>query len=672
MSNPVRIASVPFIRIAVPFIFGILLYGKYPSVPVIVSIAGLTAVLLAGTFVYRKEVLSRCKSVFVNSTIFTVLFGLGWLAAAVHSPVELGGKQLNTPCYITFRLQQISHKDITTELWGEATTAEGQSVNLAMTLKGNNYSLKAGDILYCHTALEKIRNSGNPESFDYVQFMRNKGILYRAFITADDYTLIGHRKTLQTLSVGWRDRMISHIRLTGIDSKTADFAATVLTGDKVIGKDVQEAFADAGLAHILAVSGLHIGVIISIVSFLLCPLRNPRLKVAKLVISLAAVWIYVVFTGLSPSATRAAIMATFVFTSKGLLKKNSSINALFAAAFFILLYSPSSVYDIGFQLSFLSVAGILLFAERLTYRTNYWIFNYLSASVAVTVSAQLGALPLMVFYFHSIPSGFLLSNILVVPILPIFMFFLLSSVVLSLAGWSWGVFICLLDAVYAIIEYVSMLSRDMFPALNGLWIDSFSTLLIVIAIFSTGIIWRFELKRAFFLVPAALFAISLLSVISVKMTMPQSGVFISDEYTSTNIVCYDAGKVFIVNSKNDTSEISQFIANNRRFFIRQGFDSIFKTSNPISRENIRIDYPAIFAHGKSYLFLVGNYRKRHSGRQRVHADYAIVTNNFYSQLSELPQFIDADTLVFPNEIYKTRRDTLIDYAVRHNIRFIAP
>ena len=147
----------------------------------------------------------------------------------------------------------------------------------------------------------------------------------------------------------------------------------------------KQAFSQAGLAHILAVSGLHIGVITIILSALLFPIRGPRMNKFKFFTILACIWFYVAFTGLSSSAIRAAIMVSFVYASKIFLRKHSSINALAASAFFILIFSPNAIYDIGFQLSFLSVTGILLWANNLLPRSSNPILNYASSSLSVTL-----------------------------------------------------------------------------------------------------------------------------------------------------------------------------------------------------------------------------------------------------------------------------------------------
>ena len=131
------------------------------------------------------------------------------------------------------------------------------------------------------------------------------------------------------------------------------FTIAFCTGDRRYMSDSdKQAFSQAGLAHILAVSGLHIGVITIILSALLFPIRGPRMNKFKFFAILACIWFYVAFTGLSSSAIRAAIMVSFVYASKIFLRKHSSINALAASAFFILIFSPNAIYDVGFQLSF--------------------------------------------------------------------------------------------------------------------------------------------------------------------------------------------------------------------------------------------------------------------------------------------------------------------------------
>ena len=144
------------------------------------------------------------------------------------------------------------------------------------------------------------------------------------------------------------------------------------------------------------------GVVASLIYFLffLLSLFKSCRKLRPL-FTLFVLWIYAYITGLSPSAVRACIMASFLLTAEFLDRRNSSLNALFAAAFFMLSYDTNLIFDVGFQMSFSAVTAILLFYTKLNIGGNspYFIVRWLSSCVAVSIAAQIGALPIAVYYF---------------------------------------------------------------------------------------------------------------------------------------------------------------------------------------------------------------------------------------------------------------------------------
>lgn len=663
---------MPFARVAVPLAIGILLNGINTgrTLPGILACALTAAAIMA--FLLRHKLFSTYRNYAINATLFLFILSLGWSTAETRYPAVIPDKLMESPCFLNFEIREIEQKNITTELLGEAVVKNCQ-INLNITLKGNNYRLRPGDLLYCHTRIEEIKNSSNPESFDYSAYMRNKGYIYRAYITNDDFIRTGHTDRWANRPAEWRDKIIQNIRSIGLSDETENFAIAVTTGQRHLDDATKQSFSDAGLAHILAVSGLHIGIILFILNGITSFLKRPQLKLIRLTIVLTGIWLFTYFTGLAPSATRASIMATCLFASKILLKKSSSLNALMASAFVILLFSPSSIYEVGFQLSFLAVGSILLFAERLTYRTKYRTANYLSSATAVTVSAQLGTLPLIAYYFHSISSGFLLANLLAVPLLPFFMTLLLCALLLSaVGGISWMPLTAGIDGIYHTIRQIADWTNHWMPAFDNIWIDGIPTTALTAAVFTTGFMLLFRTNRKLLAIPATLVAFAFADTLLSRSALPQTGCFLSDEYSSTNLVCFADNELFVVNSKNDTAEISEFLERNKKFLIKHQFDTIHKVISPLNRNSFFASFPFVFANNKTYVFLTGNFKKKFAGKYKLHTDYAILTNRFYNQLSDLPMYINADTLIFPNEIRQERRDSLIRYAKRNSIPFIAP
>ena len=153
--------------------------------------------------------------------------------------------------------------------------------------------------------------------------------------------------------------------------------------------------------------------------------------------------------------------------------------------------------------------------------------------------------------------------------------------------------------------------------------------------------------------------------------IPEKSIFVTDGYSSTNIIYCENRTAYILNSRNDTAEISQFVEHNRVFFFNRKIDKIHKIKHEnIRKKDLYISYPIVYALGKSYMFVEGNYKKNRL-KNSFSINYAIITNNYYNQLPDLFQYVNPDTIVIANEIYDTRRDTLIEFAKRNKIPLIA-
>lgn len=310
-----------------------------------------------------------------------------------------------------------------------------------------------GDQLQLHITPRMISNNGNPCEFNYRRYMDGRGIRYTGFFRARD--IVGHRQAAR-LTVRERSQKTAH-------SLTALFAAaglqddglgviTALTlGDReLLDREQLDAFARSGVMHIMAVSGLHVGMISMALSWMLFFLRG-RLKPLKAVITVPLLWVFAFITGLSPSVLRATIMFTFLQAGTLTHRPASSMNSLLASAFIMTAARPAVLFEAGFQLSYLAVAFIILFFSRFSglLRPGNRILRYIWQVTALSLVAQAGTMALTVRLFNIFPLLFPLSNILVVPItflilmLTLFLIMVspihfLSSFTASLLDWLAG------------------------------------------------------------------------------------------------------------------------------------------------------------------------------------------------------------------------------------------
>ena len=284
-----------------------------------------------------------------------------------------------------------------------------------------------------------VPDTHNPGGFNYKAWLFRNEITHQLYLAKGSWTLLPSKKSnqyLQLLQQKIRTRLQQNI--TGTQEKAV--AAALLIGYKRdIDSDLMKAYSNTGVIHVIAISGLHLGLIYG----LLIGIFNwmPGLTIKKWIaplVMLLVLWGFALLTGAGPSIVRAAVMFSFIIIAT-MIKQNSSIlNALAASAFFLLLLHPFYLWDIGFQLSYAAVLSIVLYQKKI-YDTLYFKYKWIQACWqlnAITISAQILTLPLVVYHFHQFPNYFLLSNFIVVP---------LSSIIL------YG---CLLILPFASIAYV--------------------------------------------------------------------------------------------------------------------------------------------------------------------------------------------------------------------------
>ena len=216
-----------------------------------------------------------------------------------------------------------------------------------------------------------------------------------------------------------RSQLTEQYRDAGLEGEAYAIISAMTLGDKsALTPDIRNPYNTTGAGHVLALSGLHLGIIYWLITFLMV---GRRWQVASQVATILAIWAFALLTGLSPSTVRSAIMLTvYALMSIG-YRRQASVNVLAFTAIVMLIVTPSAVFDISFQMSFLAVLAILLFYPLLyglvplPFLQRHPLARCLWATAVLSVSAQIGVAPLIAFYFHRFTTYFLLANFVVIP-----------------------------------------------------------------------------------------------------------------------------------------------------------------------------------------------------------------------------------------------------------------
>ena len=277
-----------------------------------------------------------------------------------------------------------------------------------------------GNILIFRLTPLKITNRGNPCEFDYKFYMENQGYRHYGFSSSEDIIDIQtpEKRKFRYLALIFREKLLNIYRHNGIEGEKLAIIAAITLGEKGLLEPVQkEIFSKAGIMHIMAVSGLHAGIVALLVSWLFFFLRG-KLRPIKEVISIASLWVFAFITGLSPSVMRSALMFSFLIAGRLIKRPVNPINSLLASAFVLIIASPSVIFSASFQLSYMAVFYIISFEKHLAgiFDIKNPLPAYLWRSASTTITAQAGTLPLTITFFNRFPTWFIFTNVLILPV----------------------------------------------------------------------------------------------------------------------------------------------------------------------------------------------------------------------------------------------------------------
>ena len=281
--------------------------------------------------------------------------------------------------------------------------------------------LEYGDKLTFNKNLNKIEAPKNPEQFNYKAFLQQKDILFQTYLRSGDWDKLASNEKYGIVynALKLRTYLLNILETNNVKGDELGIAAGMLLGLRdLLSPELRQAYAGAGAMHILCVSGLHVGIIFLILNALLSFLNHSvKTKVIKASIILLFIWFYALLTGLSPSVVRSATMFTFVIIGQNINRHTNILGSLSASAFLLLIINPSLLFDLGFQLSYSAVVAIVILQKPME---NLWIPNNIVLYkiwqlITVSIAAQIGTLPISLYYFHQFPNLFLLTNIIVIP-----------------------------------------------------------------------------------------------------------------------------------------------------------------------------------------------------------------------------------------------------------------
>jgi len=422
-------SKVPMLKPLIGLMAGIVV-GKYvdltliPFLPYVIVICFL---IIIGS---QLEYMIRYRRYIFSLFSYVIFFLIGLWIISVDKPqfvsnhftkfeaIQIRGIVDDEPIYkertIRFPLKVISVLDSSLSQY-----AEGRIMITLLRDSGANLILNYGDVLTFVNKANRTFSPLNPKEFDYNAFLENKNIWHQCFLSDGEYkiTAQGKGNILLEQSLHLRQVMIQKFEQYIRVPEAYKIAIALIFGYRsLVEASTLEAFTNTGTIHVLSVSGLHVSMVFGLLTFVLIGLDRFKYgKVIRCLFILIGVWGYVVLTGMSPPIMRAGIMISFFIISTVSGRRQVGINTLLASALFILILEPRYLFDIGFQLSYTAILGIILFYPLLK---KWWLPNNKWLSIVVeycyiSISAQLFTLPFALYYFGQFPYYFLIANLFI-------------------------------------------------------------------------------------------------------------------------------------------------------------------------------------------------------------------------------------------------------------------
>lgn len=644
----------PYVRIIVPFIIGIV-FCCYIHTPYAISLAALMATVPVAIATYRKRV-RYTLGWLCGMVLFLCFFALGNLVYAIHTKPEL---QISTSqceyraCVLTTpkKSSKASKVDLQIEAIDMFGTWQEYNAKIAGTIMNDSLSeqLKAGQTIVFSAQISPLDAPKNPFGFDYSQYLQLNGIDGSIFLNSGEWRIADENvKGIKQRALNMRQKLVGLLEDAGLEGNELGLASTLVLGYKNnIDAEIKEAYMNAGAMHVLAVSGMHVGIVCTALEIIMKILGGCRLLRIKRLAIIALLWCYAFITGLSPSVMRATVMFSFVMFGKVAGKNINIYNSLAASAFFLLIYNPSLLFQAGFQLSYVAVIGIVFFQPRIVrlirIRKKNKLLKYLWELTAVSIAAQIATFPFCLYYFERTPVYFWLSNIIVSPSATIMIFLTLLLLAVSpIAILSKSVGVVTAWVAKSMNRIMMDISNLPFSTIENAYITIPQAVAVGVAIVSATI-WLVTKKGNWLL--ASLSAVLVFFIpVSLNKLDGCNTQAICIYYSPKNplIQFVDGNNSYWLNKLDIGKRINPMVKGGNEFWNAMRFKAIGNDGQDIGKMRV---FNGFFCFGDKTGMILNDSTKRFSIKAPMMLDYLIVTGEPKIKVRDMP-----DRLSFRNVI----------------------
>lgn len=676
--TPSPLSRVPALRILLPFAAGIVLGTALPGfIPVAVP-----ATLALGAHAtlrhLGKDPLAQLRlRPWWIVPLMLLSMSAGGLSLQLSRPVPIDLRALNgkTVCGL---IESIEPYDFSMRLQVRLTHVVGQPAKhqrVLLTTRGCDYTLNEGDLISFTGNFSPITNLGNPDEFDREDRMWQQGILYGQHLPVSHLHCVSHRPTLLSHADLLRRHLINRVLTTSLSPPCQDLMIGLLLGEsRQIDVRVREQFSAAGIAHILALSGLHVGLLTGLVWFLLFPLDYLRLRRLRLVITLAVLAGFAWLTGMSPSVVRATIMISFTLIAIVLYRRSLALNAMCLSALLTLCVWPSALYQAGFQLSYITVGAIVglqgrIFPEIVARKQRflYWLWSlFVTSVIAMAATIMLSA-----YYFSSFSMLSVLSNVLILPVMPLVMGLDVIFLFLSSIGLEWNVLNSCLEALYAYMNKVSeWLSLLPGSHISGVYVTGM-TVWLFYGLLACLVAWVISRRSRWLIATMGMTLLVIAQMSWLKLHTPSETVLVLNDYRSTPILWHENGKTYAWLPDSPDADRTLFERAHRRLLAHLGGDSLQWVTDSVTSDLSLVRAPLAMLQGKRVLVAGKGVNKswlEHADRLGE-IDLLIVTKRYHGTLQDIVAHCPCSHIIISGALADDRRQAYLKECLQLGLEY---
>lgn len=497
--------------------------------------------------------------------------------------------------------------------------------------------------------------------------------LYRNYTNiccvADSIEVLSHSGTLMWKFHAIREKIVDLIVNSGVNDNSVALLSAMLVGDtSMISDDTRGAMSKAGLAHILAISGLHVAIIAGILSLLLAPLSWMGAENVRRILTILLLWLYAAITGMSPSIVRAVIMITVVLIGRMTGRGGNTVNSLCLAAILIIIFDPRAIYAPGFQLTMIAVASISLISKIIpAFDLKSWWRHAIISWAIITVGATIGTSLVAIYYFHSFPTYFFIANIPIALVLPLLMVTGIGVVIFSLFGVDFFIIDRITDFLTEIVFKTSEIAISL-PGgiIDNIYISDTGVIAgcLAIPVLIGGIYYKSRLLGVSGLLLAT---IPLLS--TTLFRRPDNELFISRTSDATTIVIADRNGIY---AKSTAKSIHQ--KNIPEILLSRHVD-FFKLRNSTNVTMLEQHHKGlgwenddrIIAFGKQTLAIINSNTDCRPAPLKI--NYAIIGQGYKGDIMELIEILKPDSLLLGTDVNPRRRKKMENLLRQNKVPF---